>query len=157
MRRLHTAWAPILILLLVVITPAAGPTDFTGVWEFNPARSKNVGMMSSLRLTSTIKQTDTMLIISEASVFNGQEQKNEVRYDLKGKAVTNERPMSGPNETVSKWAGDKLVTVWTGEGAVAGTKVVRTETISLSADGKTLTVETVRGSNPPLVMVYDRK
>src|SRR5215475_1286609 len=158
MRSLRPVWLLILISILppVVVTSAA-PTDFSGVWEFNPARSKNVGMMSSLRLTSTIKQTDTMLIISEASVFNGQEQKNEVRYDLKGKAVTNERPMSGPNETVSKWAGDKLVTVWTGEGAVAGTKVVRTETISLSADGKTLTVETVRGSNPPLVMVYDRK
>jgi len=157
MRRLHTAWSPIPILLLVVVIPAALKTEFSGVWEFNPTRSKNVGMMSSLRLTSTIKQTDTMLIISEASVFNGQEQKNEVRYDLTGKAVTNERPMSGPNETVSKWAGGKLVTTWTGESAIAGAKVVRTETISLSADGKTLTVETVRGSNQPLVMVYDRK
>jgi len=159
MRCLRLVWLLMLTLILppVVVTPAAAPTDFSGVWEFNPAKSKNLGMMSNLRLTSTIKQTDTMLIISEASVFNGQEQKNEVRYDLTGKAVSNERPMSGRNETVSKWAGDKLVTTWTGEGAIAGTKVVRTETISLSADGKTLTVESVRGSNPPLVMVYDRK
>jgi hypothetical protein len=136
---------------------AAVKTDFSGVWEFNPARSKNVGMMSNLRLTSTIKQTDTILIISEESVFNGQEEKREVRYDLTGKAVSNERPMSGKNETVSKWVGNKLVTTWTGEGAIAGTKVVHTETISLSTDGKTLTLESVRGSNPPLIMVYDRK
>ena len=159
MRCLRLVWLLMLILILppVVVTPAAAPTDFSGVWEFNPAKSKNLGMMSNLRLTSTIKQTDTMLIISEASVFNGQEQKNEVRYDLTGKAVSNERPMSGRNETASKWIGDKLVTTWTGESAIAGAKVVRTETMSLSADGKTLTVETVRGSNPPLVMVYDRK
>jgi hypothetical protein len=157
MRRLRNAWSLALILPLAVIASAPAPTNFSGVWEFNPARSKNVGMMSSLRLTSTIKQTDNLLIISEASAFNGQEQKREVRYDLTGKAVSNERPMSGPNETVSRWAGDKLVTTWTGESAIAGAKVVRTETMSLSADGKTLTVETVRGSNPPLVMVYDRK
>src|SRR5215471_6349413 len=102
MRRLRNAWLLILILQLAVITEATAPTDFQGVWDFNPARSKNVGMMSGLRLTSTIKQTDTMLIISESSVFNGQEQMNEVRYDLTGKTVSNERPMSGRNETVSK-------------------------------------------------------
>src|SRR5215475_15956358 len=159
MRCLRRVWFLTLILILppVVVTPAAAPTDFSGVWEFNQAKSKNVGMMSNLRLTSTIKQTDTMLTISEASVFNGQEQKNEVRYDLTGKAVSNERPMSGPNETVSKWVGDKLVTTWTGESAIAGAKVVHTETMSLSVDGKTLTVDSVRGNSPPLVMVYDRK
>jgi len=159
MRSLRPVWLliPILILPPVVVISAVVKTDFSGVWEFNPGKSKNVGMMSNLRLTSTIKQTDTLLIISEASVFNGQEQKREVRYDLAGKAVSNERPMSGPNETVSKWVGDKLVTTWTGESAIAGAKVVHTETMSLSVDGKTLTVDSVRGSNPPLVMVYDRK
>jgi hypothetical protein len=59
---------------------------------------------------------------------------------------------------VSKWNGAKLVTTWTSESAVAGVpKVVRTETWSLSPDGKTLTIESVRGSNPALVMVFDNK
>jgi len=50
------------------------------------------------------------------------------------------------------------VTIWTSESAVAGgPKVVRTETRSLSSDGKTMTVESVRGSNPALVMVFEKK
>jgi hypothetical protein len=65
--------------------------------------------------------------------------------------------MGGPNQTVSKWDGNKLVTTWTGQSAVSGKSVVRTETRSLSPDGKVMTVESVRGSNPPLVMVFEKK
>jgi hypothetical protein len=66
--------------------------------------------------------------------------------------------MGGPSETVTKWDGVKLVTTWTSESAVAGgPKVVRNETRSLSADGKTMTVESVRGSNPAILMVFEKK
>jgi hypothetical protein len=66
--------------------------------------------------------------------------------------------MGGPAETVTKWQGGELVTTWTSESAVAGgPKVVRTETRSLSPDGKTMTVESVRGSNPAPVMVFEKK
>jgi hypothetical protein len=51
----------------------------------------------------------------------------------------------------------KLVATWTRDGAVAGTKSVMTETRSLSTDGKTMSVESARGANPPLVMVFDRR
>jgi hypothetical protein len=34
---------------------------------------------------------------------------------------------------------------------------VRKETRSLSPDGKTMTVESVRSSNPAIVMVFDKK
>jgi hypothetical protein len=40
---------------------------------------------------------------------------------------------------------------------VAGTKVSRTETRWLSADGKAMSVQTVRGENKPVIMVFDRK
>jgi hypothetical protein len=66
--------------------------------------------------------------------------------------------MAGPSETISKWEGEKVVTSWTSQSAVAGgDKVVRTETRSLSADGRTMTVESVRGSNSPVVMVFEKK
>jgi ABC-type enterochelin transport system substrate-binding protein len=58
---------------------------------------------------------------------------------------------------VTKWAGSTLETIWTQEGAVAGTKVVRTETRSLSGDGKTMSDEYVRGSNPAMVLVFDKQ
>lgn len=66
-------------------------------------------------------------------------------------------PMGGPAETVSKWEDGNLVTTWTSDSAISGKKVVRTETRTLSPDGKVLMVESVRGSNPPVVMVFEKK
>jgi hypothetical protein len=91
------------------------------------------------------------------STCQGKEQESKTHLDLTGSPATNESPMGGPNETVSKWDGNRLVTTWTGPSAVAGNNVVRTETRSLSAEGKVMTVESVRGSNPPLVMVFEKK
>jgi hypothetical protein len=65
--------------------------------------------------------------------------------------------MEATAETITKWDGNKLVTTWTSPGSVAGTKSVRIETRSLSDDGRTMIVESKRGSAPPLVMVYERK
>lgn len=133
-------------------------SDFSGSWQFNPEKSKNVGMMSQMKITQTIEQSDSSLDISSHSLFQGREEDSKTHFDLTGKAATNESPMGGPSETVSKWETGKLVTVWTSESAVAGgPKVVRTETRSLSPDGKTMTVQSVRGSNPPLLMVFEKK
>ena len=153
--------AKVLILAFGLITGAAlaqKVTTFSGSWQFNPEKSKNVGMMAQMKMALTVQQTDSSLDITTRSTYQGRDEDSKIHYDLTGKPVANELPMSGPSETISKWEGSKLVTTWTGESAVAGgPKVVRTETRSLSADGKTMTVESVRGSNPPLVMVFDKK
>jgi hypothetical protein len=60
-------------------------------------------------------------------------------------------------ETVATWDGDKLVVSWTSEGAVRGSKVVKTETRALSADGKTMTVVTERPNKEPMELVYEKK
>ncbi len=65
--------------------------------------------------------------------------------------------MGGEAETVATWDGGKLVVTWTTEGAVAGTRNVRTETRSLSADGRTMTVESVRGAGKRVVMVFGKR
>ena len=135
---------------------AAAP-DFSGTWVFDAAKSKTVGMMAGMQSTLTIKQTAASMTITTVSKFNNEEQTRETRYDLTAKPVPNEPAMGGKAETVSKWDGAKLITTWTSEGAIAGSKVVRTETRSLSDDGKTMSVETVRGNNPPLVMVFNKK
>jgi hypothetical protein len=110
-----------------------------------------------MQLTSIVQQTASTLSIRDESKMMGQESTRDTRYDLTGKPVANENFMGEKAETTSRWAGDNLVTTWKTEGAVAGTTVTRTETRSLSADGKTMTLESVRGSNPPVVMVFDRK
>lgn len=148
-----------LLLFCFVTLPAhaANPPDFSGGWVFNPGKSKNIGMMSDMKLTETIKQSPASIDVITETTFQGNNQQTTTHYDLNGKATANDSPMAGPSETVSKWAGEKLVTTWTSAGAVAGTKAVRTEIWSLSPDGKTMTVESVRGANPPVVMVFDKK
>src|SRR5215831_6457993 len=95
------------------------------------------------------------LCLSAASAFAAKHPDFSGTWEFN--TARNESPMAGPSETVSKWDGDKLVTTWTSQSAVAGGKTVRTETRSLSSDGNTMTIESVRGSNPPVVMVFDKK
>jgi hypothetical protein len=151
------------MLILALCLTATGAfaqkhTDFSGAWQFNVEKSKNVGMMAQMKMIQTIEQSDTSLDTTTHSTYQGRDEDSKTHYDLTGKAAMNESPMGGPAETISKWDGAKLVTVWTSESAVAGgPKVVRRETRSLSADGKSMTVESVRGSNPAIVMVFEKK
>jgi hypothetical protein len=140
-----------------VAKPAFAATDFSGTWSLNVSKSRNIGMMSTMQITLKISQTANEIIVSELAKFNGQDRTRELHYDLSGKSKANTGPMGDPSGTVSKWAGSALETTWTQDGAVAGTKVVRTETRSLSDDGKTMSDEFVRGSNPPMILVFDRQ
>lgn len=145
-------------LSLVSLTlVAAEPPDFSGTWEFNPAKSENVGMMSQMKMTATVRQSPAAFDITTHSSFMGKDSESKTHFDLTGVPTTNDAPMAGPNETVSKWDGNKLVTTWKGPSAVAGQTVIRTETRSLSTDGKEMTVASVRGSSQALVMVYEKK
>jgi hypothetical protein len=151
---MHTLVSVVLFVCSVSTQPFP---NFSGTWIFNPARSQNIGMMASLEDTATIVQTLEQLTISDRARMQDQDSTRELRFDLGGKPVMNAGPMGDQNETVAKWRGSMLVVTWTADGAIAGTKVVRTETRSLSADGRTMTVESVRGSTAPVVMVYDKR
>jgi hypothetical protein len=144
-------------IAIVASTAAWVQPNFSGKWLFNASKSQNIGMMSEMKLTASVKQTSDWLVISNASAFNGREQTNETRLDLTGKPIKNKNPMEAEADTVTKWDGNKLVTTWTSPGSVAGSTSVRTETRFLSADGKMMTVESSRGKRPSMVMVYDRQ
>jgi hypothetical protein len=146
------------VCLMTIAAFAAKRPDFAGSWELNPAKSKNLGMMMQAKMTDTIQQTESALDETAHSTFQGSDQQMKTHYDLTGKPANNDSPMAGPSKTVSKWDGDRLVTTWTSQSAVAGgPQVVRNEARSLSPDGTTMTIESVRGSNPPVVMVFDKK
>jgi hypothetical protein len=147
----------VLVGIVLLTIPVIAQSNFAGKWELNTTLSKNIGMMAQMKLSATVKQTRDELAIANASSFNGADQTSELRFDLTGKPVPNKNPMEATAETVSKWDGNNLVTTWTSEGSVAGTKSVRTETRSLSGDGRTLTVESKRGNAPAMVMVFERK
>jgi hypothetical protein len=147
----------LLFFAVAFAAAAANPPDFSGTWVFNAGKSKNIGMMASAEYTSTITQSEKVLTVSDATVFSGQRQTHETRYDLTGATVPNDSPMGDKSQTSSHWSGNKLVTSWESDGAVAGTKVVRTETRYLSDDGKTLFLESARAGKEPMVIVFDRK
>ena len=148
---------PALTLAAAALTTAAAHPNFSGTWEFNPKKGENVGMMAGMKITESIQQRDATLEIKDHANFFGKESDSKALYDLTGKSTANESPMAGPSETVSRWEGEKLVTTWTSAGSATGGKVVRTETRSLSSDGKVMTVELVRAGRDPVVMVYDRE
>ena len=144
---------PIWILAAATLTFAATP-DFTGDWRFSPAKGSNLGMMAMMKIDASIRQTPGKLVVKSVSKFNGTEQTLENRFDLAGKATQNQTPMGAMAETVTHWEAERLVTTWTTEG---DTGDVRTETRYLSADGKTMTVESARKNGSTIVMVYERR
>lgn len=149
-----------LLLATLSAGTAVGATpNFSGTWQFNAAKGENLGMMAAIKQTIVITQDAKTLTLKETNDMQGQKSAREVRYDLSGASVKNEAAMGGASDTVAKWDGAKLVVVWSSPGSVAGTVNTRTETRSLGADGRTMTVVTVRsGANPkPVTMVYDRQ
>ena len=146
-----------LLLCLVTVVSAQSVPNFSGRWVLNTAKGKNLGMMAALKDTVDISQTAKELVIHDTSSFQGRDNTRELRYDLSGKTVSNDGPMGDHNETIAKWVDGKIVATWTRDGAVAGTKSVMTETRSLSADGKTMTLESVRGESPAVVMVFEKQ
>ena len=143
-------------LLALAATAADANPDFTGTWALDATRGENLGMMASLQQVVEITQSKTALTMKEATDFQGQKSSREVRYDLTGAPVRNPGSMGGEAETRAGWADGKLVVTWTTDGAVAGTKNLRTETRSLSADGRTMTVVSTRGAGKAVVMVYGK-
>jgi hypothetical protein len=136
---------------------AADNSALAGTWIFKADKSKGVGMMGAVAITTDITQTGSLLKIHETTVSQGREQKHDNIYDTAGAAKTNESPMGDSSSTVSHWENGKLITTWTAASAVAGTSVVRTETRSVSPDGKTMTVEWSRDGKTSMVMVFERQ
>jgi hypothetical protein len=136
---------------------AADTPTLTGTWVFKADKSKGVGMMSAVGITALITQDGSVIKIHETSDSRGQKQTHDNTYDAAGTPKTNESPMGDSSSTVSRWEDGKLVTTWTGPGAVAGTTSVQIETRSLSADGKTMTVEWSRGGKIGMVMAFERQ
>jgi hypothetical protein len=106
--------------------------------------------------TVVATQSDERIVFAMTDVFGGNTTERTITYDLNGKTIKNRAAMGADSETVTSWEGDKLVTVWTSEGAILGTKEERTETRWLSPNGDELFVSMVRGENPAMVFVFER-
>ena len=138
------------------LAPLDAPIDFRGTWVLNTDRGENLGMMKAVNETIVATQTPEQVTFDMTDVFAGVTTTRTVVYDLNGAVMQNEAAMGAASETVSRWDGDKLVTTWTEEGAIAGTQTERTEIRWLSDAGRTLNVSMGRADNPPIVFVYEK-
>lgn len=149
----------LLTLFFIAFSPMAVaevPIDFSGTWKLNTDKGENLGMMKAVKETIVATQSDDQILFAMTDVFAGMTTERTVTYDLNGKTMQNKAAMGAESETVTSWKDDRLVTTWTSEGAIFGTKKVRTETRWLSPDGDELFVSMVRGDNPPIVFVFDK-
>jgi hypothetical protein len=154
MRRKFVAVFASSLLLASVAVGAAAKANFSGTWVMDAARSE--GLPPGVEQTLTVTQEGDRVEI-ELKVKNPQgEQKIKDGYTLDGSEVefapppavrtfTGDMPTIGKGRRTTKWTADgggfvitELVDVKTLEGPDT-MKAVRTWT--LSADGKTLTVE----------------
>ena len=149
----------LLTIILIAFSPIAvaeAPIDFSGTWELNTDKGENLGMMKAVKETIVATQSDEQIVFAMTDKFGGMTTERMVTYDLKGQTMQNKAPMGADSETVTSWNDGKLVTLWTSEGAIFGTKKERTETRWLSPDGDELYVSMVRGDNPAILFVFDR-
>jgi hypothetical protein len=147
----------LIAIALCASAVAAGTPSFTGTWIFKADKSQGVGMMSAVAITAVVTQAGSLIKVQETSVSRGQTQTHDSTYDAGGNAKTNISPMGDTASTVSHLVDGKLVTTWTAPGAVSGTTNVQTETRSVSADGKIMSVEFSRNGKPGMVMVFERQ
>lgn len=147
--------------LLASTAQAQEKPNFSGTWKLDPAQSQMGGGMGGGRPGGgggggggggmgaaqevTIAQDGTTLRITMTVMGEARTQS----FDLAGKPSTNQMAMGrmgGEMVTTSTWDGNKLVTtgssnITTPQGAMS---IQTREVRSLSADGKTMTVETTR-------------
>jgi hypothetical protein len=134
-------------LVLAVVLPfaayAQAKPDFSGMWHLDASRSDQGrggrGGRGGGAAMVTIKQTaDTLTIESE-----GRGGMQTLNYKLDGSESKNEMPGRGGTTTAmskAHWDGAKLIIETTRD--FNGMSITSTETRSLTADGKEMTVDT---------------
>jgi hypothetical protein len=146
----------VLLFLAGLAFAASAPANFSGDWVFDPAQSKNVGMMAQGKIHTTVNQTKLKIVVDDYSEFNGQKDTQHTVYDFTGKPITNTSMMAGQATTRSHWEGTRLISDWESPGAITGTTVKRIETRYLSPDGKTMYVESARPGKDPMIIVFTK-
>jgi hypothetical protein len=127
----------IAVFVLVAACAAAAP-DFSGTWKLNNAKSNYGQMPPPTSMTQTIKHADPKLSVAMKQVRDEGEFEWEANYTTDGKESTNEI-MGSPMKSVAKWEGDALVIET--KGNFGGGEMTIKSRWTLSADGKTLTVD----------------
>jgi hypothetical protein len=133
---------PLLTLLLAfgsLSTEAAQPApNLSGEWKLNPAKSFYGAFPAPQVMVRKVKHSDPSLAMSTYQKGAQGEVTSELNYTTDGKLSVN-KMQGGEARGTAKWEGAKLVIESARE--VQGATLKSRETWSLSADGKTLTID----------------
>jgi len=184
MRRLFLIAGLMLALGLAVVAASAfAPANFAGAWSLDKAKSQGLsqGMMNAESITWTITQDDKQISIDSKVVAGpppagapagggagggmggGRPPAGPRVFSLDGKEATAE-VQGGTNTTKTSWSSDgktlELSSVRAGSRDGTDFKFTTTEKLSLSGDGKVLTVarhsESPRGPQDS-TMVFNKQ
>lgn len=142
------------LLLMTSIWAQDKKPDFSGRWSINAARSEYGRMPKPKTYVETIEQKDPVFTVNTTSRDDRGESQMFLKLTTDDRDCINE--VNG-NEFHSKshWEAGKLVTSVKGDRGLS-----MVEVRSLSADGKTQTVETFMGQRsgaPSMVRVEERQ
>lgn len=119
-------------LALLAARAQAAP-NLTGVWKLNLAKSDYGPVPQPETMTRTINYNDPSLQISTYQKGANGEATTELKYTTDGKPAENKG-----SKGTAKWDGDKLIVDSVRD--LQGAEIKFHEVWSLSADGKTLTI-----------------
>jgi hypothetical protein len=124
------------ILAVVSLTFAADKPDFSGYWKMDVAQSDFGGSPPPDSLTRKIEQAEPQLILTDEQSSAAGHDKAARKYTTDAKE-TSYQWMGNEVKSAAHWEGTTLVIV--GKVDASGTEILVNSTLSLSADGKTLT------------------
>ena len=153
MRPIVRVWLGAAMLLCGVPLAHARP-NFSGTWKLNAAKS-NFGAIRAPALRID-KISHKGPLIEDSFTQSGQrgEQTAHMKYSTDGRETTNILP-SGEIKTKARWEGNYLVI--DGQTGYNGASVILEDRWSLSADGRTLTIQrhvnSPRGETDQLIVL----
>ncbi len=130
---------PVAVLACVCgLVQAQAKTNFSGNWKLNSSRSDFGAMPAPDSRTDTITHQDPDLKDAFTQIGQMGEVTAEVKYSTDGKETSN-TVRGNPIKSTAKWDGEELVV--DSKASFNGSDVSMKDRWSLSADGKTLTIQ----------------
>ena len=158
MKRLFLIAGLTTAFLLIVVAASAQKANFGGTWTLDKSKSQglNQRIQGADSVTWTITQDDKTISIDQ-KIAGGQSTgggggmgggrgpggpAGPLSYNLDGKEVTTQGQNGGSTSMKSAWDGGALVLTTVRAGSFNGQdfKATSSDKLSMSADGKTLTV-----------------
>jgi|HubBroStandDraft_4_1064222.scaffolds.fasta_scaffold76440_2 hypothetical protein len=127
------------------LLPAQAKPNFTGAWKLNVAKSDFGAMPAPDSRNDKIVHDDPALADTIAQSGQMGETTAEMKFSTDGKETTNS-VRGNEVKSIAKWEADELVI--DGKAQFNGADVTLKDRWSLSADGKTLTIQ--RHVNSPM-------